>query len=316
MKINLKEYFRENKNLKIWAFTLSLSLFLWLTVKLQKRYETDVALPLSVQNLPENKTLKYYVPEQLHISLVGKGIDLLRLGLYKSRIILDCQELPDSIVFNNLLSSNIRLELPPTVNLEPKDLISPKKIAIVIDKKIEKKVQIEPKLNVEPEPGYIVVQVIPQPDTISVTGPASVLKNIKKINTEQKKISGAKGPFKETVALAPPEGFNIKLERNEIGVLVDVQRLGELVLENVPVKVANQGHRYQVIPLPSTATVVLKGGTKILSELTRNDIEVFVDFSKYVPGEKLKAQVKTKKQILSYNVQPEEFELIVVRKRR
>jgi hypothetical protein len=314
--MNLKNYFRDNKNIRIWIFTISLSLFLWLTVKLQKRYETDVALPLKVINLPEKKTLKYKLPENLHISLVGKGIDLMRLGLYKSRIILDCQELPDSIVFNNLLSSNIRLELPPTVNLIPKDLISPKRLKIVIDKEMKKVVRVKPLLHVEPEMGYIVVEKKPKPDSLTIIGPRSIVRWIDFINTRKKTVRNAKSFFKETLELTPPESYNVSLSRDRVDVFVDVQRLGELLLENVPVKVKNQGRKYQVISLPSSANVVIRGGTRILSTLMKKDIEIYVDFSEYVPGEKLKARLKTDKKILSYEIQPEYFELIVLRKRR
>lgn len=306
----------QDKNTPIWIFTLFLSLFLWLTVKLQKKYQTDIAVPLKVVNLPENKTLKYRLSKNLHISIIGNGIDLLRLGLYDTEILLDCQDLPDSMVFTNINNSYMRLNIPPTVNLIPKDLIRPKKIVVVADQKAEKKVQTKVNVEVVPEPGFIVTQITTDPDTILLIGPQSILKKLSYIKTAFRSFKNVRLSFREKIPLEINELYNVTMSPPEVEVVVDIQRLGELVLENIPVRVKNISSRYQVIPLPSEASVLLKGGTEILSKIKSSDIEIYLNFNEYKPGQKLKAYLQSKFPIVSYEITPSEFEVIILRKRK
>ncbi|GAB4180857.1 MAG: hypothetical protein Kow00108_17450 [Calditrichia bacterium] len=306
--------FLNDKHKQILFFTFLLSMFLWFTVKLDKRYETEISIPLRIVNLPENQQLKYNIPEKIKISVMGKGIDLFRLGIYDAYIKIDSQELPDSLVVQDITSPYVQLEIPAAMDLVPKDLVSPKRIVLIKEKKVEKLLPVQPDLNIETAAGYIVATVSSEPDTVLLSGAASVINRFQSVKTVAKNYKNVKSSFEEILPLTGGENFAISIEPEEVKVMVDVQRLGELILNKVEIKVEHLSDRYKAIPLPSEARLTVMGGTEILANVNKSDFTIYVDFDEYSPGSKLKAKLKTNVPIVSYKIEPEVFEFIVIRK--
>jgi YbbR domain-containing protein len=83
-----------------------------------------------------------------------------------------------------------------------------------------------------------------------------------------------------------PEETNIWLERSQVEVKLDIQRLAQNRLSEVPITVINVPPGQSATPVPQNLTVVLKGGAKILAGLNRDNLRAYINYrTDYVASE-------------------------------
>ncbi|MCK5076114.1 MAG: hypothetical protein KAR38_07040, partial [Calditrichia bacterium] len=142
----------------------------------------------------------------------------------------------------------------------------------------------------------------------------SYLENIDTIFTERISYRDKKIPFTKSINLKISDKYHLISELSKVKLNVEIQKLGEVILENVKVKVLNVPSYRKIVPLPSSVDLKIKGGTEILAKSTSEDFEVNIDFREYMPGRKISANVKTELKIKSIEINPNEFELIILRR--
>lgn len=308
----LKQFFRKKENQILFA-SLALSLFLWFMVKLQKNYVTEIPFELRIANIPQGMVPKYALPSSVSVLVMGKGIDLLRLGLIKTSLWIDCQELQDSVVIRTLDNPYLRLDIPPSIVITPRDFIKPKSLSVVLEKETKRILPVKTDSDISPAPGFIVTRTIVEPESVEVVGPFSVLDQTEFVQTSKVSLENLKYNSEVMVPLLKDSRYYIKFSHSAIKMKIEVQKLGELILDNIRVEVKNIPRHYSVVPLPSTAKIKIAGGVNNLSGIKKEDIRVVVDFSEYSPGQKLKARLETDEKIVSYSVTPDEFEILVIK---
>jgi hypothetical protein len=77
-----------------------------------------------------------------------------------------------------------------------------------------------------------------------------------------------------------PEAASVKLSTEEVDFFADVQKLIELTLEEIRVEVKNVPGSMLVNVVPSTVTLKLEGGEKILLGVRREDVHVYIDYDR------------------------------------
>ncbi len=311
INFNPEKYLSNNTQRAI--FMVILSTILWLTVKLQSTYETDVVIPLKVSAVPQDSILKYKLIDKIKINIQGTGANLIRMGLYKPQAVINCIGLGDSSSLD-MSSPNLHITLPPSVKFRALRLLNPQKIQVVLEKSLTKVLQIKHNAHINTKAGYIVTDLTTEPDTVVVTGAYSVVKKMDTMSTVSVKYKNKNSDFSEVVKLNIPENYNLLTNVHEVLLKADVQKLGEVTLENVPLRVINVPSYRKVIPLPSEITLTVKGGTDILAGIAKDNFEVYLDFNEYRPGQKLRPQIKYDLNIESVTVYPTEFELIILRR--
>ncbi|MCK5074900.1 MAG: hypothetical protein KAR38_00930 [Calditrichia bacterium] len=309
----LKKYL--NKRMQRAFFMLLLSVFVWMVIKFNRNYETNINIPLKVIGIPQDSTLKYSINDEIKIRVEGEGVDLLRLGvgLYEAEAFIDCQELSDSMVIN-INSPYFDLKVPSSINLKKKRMIFPRILTVVLEKRMEKLLKIKPMAEITTEAGYIVTAVNTTPDTIKIAGPESFLKNLDNISTQKVVFENKKITFNKNIKLDIPSKYHLISNRKKVKLKVEIQKLGEMLLEDVSVQVINVPSYRKVIPLPSSIKLKITGGTDILSKIGREDFDVSIDYNQYRPGKKIAAKVTSGLNIKSVEIEPNEFELIILRR--
>ncbi len=205
---------------------------------------------------------------------------------------------------------------PRELEVSVKSILRPRILVIELDRKIQRKLPVEVDYNVIEPAGMILVNVRAEPESVLVTGPAQMFNKIHRITTERKEFIEPLKPFSEKFSIRTSEEYYSLYQPQVVQVAFDIQRLAEKEIRDVPVTIVHKPPQLEVIPLPSKASIYIKGGEKILADLELNDFQIVINFKKvWSPGTKsVKADLLTTANVLYMETRPPVFELIVQRK--
>ena len=304
---------------KTLLVSIIVAIFLWMYVKLGETYRYNLDIPMVPVNVQPGKTLKNELPQNIKILVEGKGSSLMGLLLFWKSDIKFFLDLSTIEYFwdcelNNYLNW---IKLPPGYEkIVVKEITKPEFVTVELDKLLEKKVPLgSEKITVIPSAHYVQVGKIQfVPDSILIFGPASKISIIDRVVTEPLKYKNIKRPF-EDYALIKKEYedlFTYSLEG--VDFKVDVQVLGERILETVDVVVTNIPAGYKVRVEPGTVNVKIRGGINFINSIDKSDITVEIPWKKEwkrLREYREKLIIRHPEDIISYDELPQIFTVII-----
>ncbi len=269
----------ENWRIKLAA--IFIAILFWFAVVTEGEFEYEVDVPLVATDIPRGKTLVEPLPEVARVRVEGKGKALLALLFYRdARLNIDCSGIHRSkrvAVVPQMIQSPRR-----GGDLVAQEILYPDSVWIRLSPLASKQVQVVPVVSVLPVAGYTLASPMTiRPDSVLVEGPEEAVGKIDRIYTEKQEITGFKQAFRRELALvAPLEPPGLRLFASRVELFADVQKLIEVTLKEIPVEVRNVPEAMRVMVIPSTTTLTLDGGERLLLELKREDIQVYIDYER------------------------------------
>lgn len=311
----LKSNFLENYRIKIIVITIA-TVF-WFAVVTENIYEYDMDVPITVANVPPGKTVTGNLPQQARVRFEGRGKALFALLFQReARVVIDLTESGASktVQVQRDQVQIGRWGLPVIA----KQILAPHELKIQLANLLTKEVAIAPVTDLATTPGYAIVGKIQvAPDSIEISGPEALVRPIREIPTALVQARNLRARFEQEIALQDfPDSSKIHLSSRTATVAVDVQKLIEITLPEIPVRVHNAPRHLIVTPLPSTLSLTLEGGEQLLLGLKREDITAIIDFQQvkglfdnegYVPI------INVPEGVSYRNVQPSTFKLMMER---
>lgn len=302
-------------NIRPLASSIILSLILWFVVTTSKEYTHYITVPLEIKRLPPNKTLLNYVPEFAKIEIKGIGQSLLALNFYDVSFSL---ELPQTSQSGQVkLKEYINfLDLPPHLGLEVVEIIEPVYINLELDDLVEIKKPVKLYGDIKTEAGYTLNTINFDLDSVLVSGPQRRVDTLRFIQTEKLAGKPYKQSFVKNIGLASPAPGLIRLAPPDVNVEIDIQRLAEMMVYDVPIQIINVPSYLQANAVPSVLMLRIKGGEKILRELQPGQIVAEIDFNNSFKPEREEyaARIITPEKITWLESIPKTFKLKVRRK--
>lgn len=263
---------------------LIFSVLLWSYVRLSAAYDADVDLPVKL-TAPKGFALASGLPEHLHARVRGAGWQILLMNFSKtSSFRFDLSErtmLPgDSILIHSDELSNSAI-LPSELRILK---VEPDSLDLQFGKAVRKVVSIEPRLEVEPGRGYTTVgSPSVTPRAVLVVGAASVLDSLSSLPTQLAIVRSAREDVDRSLPLSDSlDNFITIPNAPTIAVHVDVAAVGERKIARVPVTVEALPPQYELVLIPSTLSVTVRGGVDQLAKLTSDSIHASVMYNPVV----------------------------------
>lgn len=207
---------------KVLVFIIAfvMALCLWLIVNLSRDYNINVNLPISLGNMPEDRALSEELPRFATVSITGEGWKLINIYNNPPQIFVDVTRdeinLYDQVQqqMNATPDLNVMKVQPLLLNLELEDRIS-KKVPIVSRVDVNFRDQYdfvdEPRLN---------------PDSVTVSGAASLVRDIDQWATDSVQISNVRADLAEAISLKEPPAL-LELSLDEVTYVGDVAQYTE-----------------------------------------------------------------------------------------
>lgn len=269
----------------IRAGALVLSFALWLHVVTEKYYDKEITVRLWIEvpppgeGLERDMVLASQVPSTVRVLVTGGGKDLL----------FDLDD--DSFVLKLRAEGNNRIHrLTPSqitkrvadLDVEVKEVLEPKEIAIALAPRMERDVPVRVRANIEVAAAY--VQVPPMqadPARVRVIGPQQQVAALRYVETDSLVLQDVREDVDVEWSLRHPEQTQLAFVPEAVRVRATVQMLAEDDLIGVPITVRHLGEA-RLRPEPASAEVKVRGGIDVIAQLNpARDLDLYVDYAEY-----------------------------------
>ncbi len=309
----IKAYLKENYRSLLGSFMLAL--ILWVSISSEKVYTTQIRLPFKVNLTRDSLTLVRKIPDHITLRVKGTGRTLFGLNFRDKSIHLTIPDIKKTRIID-LSEQTQNLHFPSEYGMEILSVISPRRILLEVDKRIERKLPVRVEHNIQTVPGYLFVSQQVVPDTVLVSGPQKLVSRLTAIPTDSIIKKEAKYPFTSSVHFISPRPGIILVSPEKGQVTTTIEPIVERTLYNVPIKLVNFPRDLQAVAEPAMISVRVKGGETRVTRLTTDEISVIFDYKlSFRKGVmEYPMQIVTPADITWLEVVPQKFVLQLIQK--
>jgi hypothetical protein len=169
-------------NIVLKASAIALALLLWVHVATNKTYEYQLNLPLKVVNVPKGLVLVSETPSIVALKIRATGKQLLLLSNSDPVVAISAEDCKQGATEKIIGASELSEALGHS--FENAEALFPRSLTLKLEKEVEKMLFIRSAVRAEAGPGFALVSAPRiEPDTITAAGPASVMHQLKYLET-------------------------------------------------------------------------------------------------------------------------------------
>ncbi|GAF86689.1 unnamed protein product [marine sediment metagenome] len=159
----------------------------------------------------------------------------------------------------------------------------PQSIEINFDRLRTKRVSVKNRARFITEKGYVRVgKPVLKPTRVVVKGPSRNIARIESVFTESAVIEGLENDTVAVVRIARPSGYKVSCSPQVVSIAVNVQKIVQRELKDIPVHLINVSRNVKALLDTAEVTLTIVGGEKVVANFTPNDLNVFVDYRKFM----------------------------------
>jgi len=273
---------RRNWQVKLYMFLLAI--LLWFFVVTNQTFETGLEVPLDIIDMKPNKILVSDIPKTISVRFSGPGKDLLvmkyiqpaklELDIHTINYFYDYPIIPDFVV------------VPPGLTIQPLYIIGPDTVNIRLEDQLTVRLPVRPRVEIQPEPGYILSRpVSTAPESVTVSGAQSRVRRLRWVETEERIFVGLKNSVEQDVPLVNPDQ-RMRVTPMYVRSQILIDKLGERLIQRVPVTPLNVPAGRLVELEPSTIDLRVQGPSQRLAQLTQDSLAAVIDLSQWQANER------------------------------
>lgn len=259
--------------------SLILAMALWLYVSLTRTYEGDVLVPI-VAVPPPGQAILSNVPKFITVHVRTSGLNLVNMTYYNKpqpcTLHLAKMKLtgPEEFALNNA-------ELLRTLSdVVPSRMLSaiPTELTFRTGTPEISKVPLTVPYAITVRPGFILASP-PTPETkmVTIRGMKSAVQNIHQWSTSKVFIEDAHEAATLDVPVLDSLTSSVDVSPKMIKVKLDIQRLADQQIADVPISLVGAAAQSNVVLRPSYVSVTVRGGIDNIATLSRDDIAVEIE---------------------------------------
>ncbi len=264
----MKDYLTTNIGKKVLAITLAI--ILWIIANFEQDIEKNIEIDIQYNDLSPNLIIKSAPPESLNLRIRGSRTKLSILKTENYSYPISLNKVASGVSKFNIITEQIRI---PGVNIIS---LSPSEIKLEIDQLITKKVKINPKIGL-PDIGFSVVgKPKVKPSSVKISGPKSILSELKFIHTDEVNIEGEQTNFTIEVPLKTNNPL-LKILSNEeiVKITINIQEtIIEKEFKELGINIIDIENKNYKILASQSVDLLFKGPYSKIKELSSEDISV------------------------------------------
>lgn len=266
------------ENLRVKLVVGALATLFWFAVVTENVYVYEVDIPIVAMNMPDGKTLAAELPKTARVRFEGKGRALLNLLFNReARVELDISNMRRRHTFE--LQPQLVNTRRSGAALTPLKILYPDTVRVRLTNLMEKAVRVAGAVKIATMPGYTVVgPLLFLPDSILISGPEELVRAVDSVVTERKEFINIQQRVSAHLQLLPAP--RLRFSPAAVEMTADVQKLIEVTLQEIPVQVHNVPASLRITTVPSTLSLTVEGGEKLLLDLKREDIVAYIDYAR------------------------------------
>lgn len=316
--IKIKDFLlgRKNREFLIFLFFFALSAVFWLLQTLNETFETEVVVPLKLNNVPSNLIITSDLPDELHVTVQDKGSILMKylygqpltpvtvdyknydFGGMAGRVQVQEAEVRRAIAAQLFSSTRIQRIKPDTLEF-------------FYNRGLKKKVPVLISGVIEPAQQYYLRHVVAKPDSVVVFAPSSILDTLQAAYTQNFYQAGLVESKNLQIPVRPIRGA--KFIPDVLDVQIDVDIYTEKTVE-VPIVGVNFPADKDLRTFPSKVKVTFKVGSKSYKSITADDFVLVISYEELINNESSKIPLHLKsipEGVSSVRIHPSEVDYLL-----
>lgn len=268
-----------NKNTAIFIPAIFIAALFWLLTALTRTYNGTLEFPIKYINPPKDKVVISPLPEKITFSVRTSGWEILSNSFQKNQfpIVINIEALRNKSFLVTGQNMGIFTEhVPPEMVIYK---LSPDTIYFEFDETQMIRVPIRFNADLTYKKQYNLGEKISIfPDSVSLTGPLSIIKLKKYWNTEKLVKGEINKSIRQKIKLAEPDNNLITLSEKEVEVSIPVEEFTEGNVE-IPIEIINQKKNIQVVIFPKSVKIYYNVSLKKYQMVKPHLFEASVDLS-------------------------------------
>jgi hypothetical protein len=316
--IKIKDFLlgRKNREFLIFLFFFALSAVFWLLQTLNETFETEVVVPLKLNNVPSNLIITSDLPDELHVTVQDKGSILMKylygqpltpvtvdyknydFGGMAGRVQVQEAEVRRAIAAQLFSSTRIQSIKPDTLEF-------------FYNRGLKKKVPVLISGVIEPAQQYYLRHVVAKPDSVVVFAPSSILDTLQAAYTQNFYQAGLVESKNLQIPVRPIRGA--KFIPDVLDLQIDVDIYTEKTVE-VPIVGVNFPADKDLRTFPSKVKVTFKVGSKSYKSITADDFVLVISYEELINNESSKIPLHLKsipEGVSSVRIHPSEVDYLL-----
>lgn len=285
---NIQSFFHKiyiDKRFFTFLFFVLVASILWLLNTLGKDYTASVTYPVRFINAPENKEIINELPNKLELKVKGYGYTLTqyKFNIGLQPIIIDINELTknwDKIDSNHyyILSRSLKNKLQRNLNKDIKLMsIEPDTVHVKLADIITQKVPVHLNMMLDFEEQHMQFgDIIIKPDSVTISGPQTVLDTINQIKTEYIQLTNVHESKNFPAFLKAPGQVDLKTK--QVRIHIPVTQYTEKSI-SVPLQLKNVPDSVELKVFPEEVSVKCKVALDNYEQINKEDFKLFVDYN-------------------------------------
>ena len=278
---NIKLKLVQEKRLNVFVLFLFLSFLISLLVKLSNNYTQTLNFEFSPTGLKSNEVIISEVPKSINVTISGRGFELLKYYIEKPVIEVDFTQLRKN---NTQYVWSESEQLDKIINHFDSKIvvksINPDTVVFPFDSQFIKKVPVMVIVNPTFAVGFDLIDDFrSSPDSITVTGPESMLKIINSVSTKKIELNEINSAVDFPVELnISPSLSQLNFSHQSVSVVANVGKFTEGMV-NVPVTIVNVPEDLIINFFPKEISVVFYSSLEAYANINEADFIVECDFN-------------------------------------
>jgi YbbR domain-containing protein len=269
-------------NFRVFSTILVITALTSIMLKLNKDFTFRVKVPVSFNNLPQDKLLKTYNTSVINVSGVATGYEYLKYKFYDQHFNIDLAALTkkdSNLFYHDFNPDNDRLT-GSLVNSVLKSF-KPDTLFVILDTNFEKKVPVRSQIELNYAPGYGSLKGLEiNPDSVLVRGPKSSIDTLQAVYTLKERFKAVKSNLKDSIQLTSLKRIKqLTIEPKTVKYNVDVDKFTEGTL-TVPLQLINVPPQVTAKIFPKRVKLIFNVNFKNYDRLKPSDFKVVCDFNK------------------------------------
>ena len=264
--------FLSTKDIVPKVVCLLLSIFLWIYVNSTKVGEVKFTIPVEIKNLPDNLAVVEGMNKNTTVTLTGRK-DLLKSVNIKNINAVVNLESPEVGFTRRYPIGVVKTEIPESVEVS----LSSSELALTVDKKIQKRVRIEPNIKQPAQNKYTIGNVRVDPPYTVISGPEALLKKIDSVRTNLIVAGEATGRIEREISIDSGNLPNIKSDIKKARVIIPVFDSSQLNKFEIVIDIKNAKEGYKYILNRQNVSIYLRAKDDAKPEKDR--VSAFVDIA-------------------------------------
>lgn len=265
--------------LKTFLFFLGFSTVIWIFVQFSKQYTVPVEVPVDYINAPKDKILAEGRAKSLELRVRDNGFKIARYRLVPPELQIDLSQarVEDNMLVYELEQQKQAIITQLNLSYENTAFLQ-QDIVIGFEQKEVKTVKVVSNIELGFAVGYSALEEIKlEPDTVRVSGPASVLDTLEEVGTRALRINNINRDLSGTVKLETRNVNNVTFFRDEVNYTLRTDKFTEGKVE-IPVEVINVPADQNVVIFPKEVALFYQVSLKDFEKVKASSFKVVVDF--------------------------------------